>query len=221
VSCASFYIPLALVQARINIVFTLNNFLQMVSASWIKGQTIACMHFTVFGYGTLQHALHQSEAAKIGYYLKVPPHLTAVLLFLAGVGSSVVSGAVTYWALKHAPGVCTSNASNNFHCRKASATFNQHVAWGLLGDKLLAVGGRYVEIYYFIISAVVICLLVFAMHRRYPSSTRGLVHPILLVSSGSKIPVNTGINFSAWFAVGAESATSSTRRRRPVGESTA
>ena len=201
VLCASFYIPLALVEARANFVITLNNFLEMVSAFWLKGQPIACMYFTVFGYGTLQHALHQSEAAKIGHYLKVPPRLTAVLLFLAGVWSSLVNGAVTYWALKHTPDVCTAKASNNFNCRKASVTFNQHVAWGLLGDKLFAAGGRYVEIYYFIIAAVFLCLFVFAMQKRYPNSAWRLVNPILLVASGTKIPVNTGINFSAWFVV--------------------
>lgn len=201
VLCASFYLPLALVEARANFVITLNNFLEMVSAFWLKGQPIACMYFTVFGYATLQHALHQSESAKIGHYLKVPPRLTAVILFASGVWSSVVNASVTYWALKHTPGVCTATAHNNFNCRKASVAFNQHVAWGLLGDKLFAAGGRYVEIYYFVIAAVVVCFMVFGLQRKYPTSIWRLVNPILLIASGTKIPLNTGINFSAWFVV--------------------
>ncbi|KAK1926882.1 hypothetical protein DB88DRAFT_475907 [Papiliotrema laurentii] len=201
VLCASFFVPLALVEARANFVMTLNSFLGLVSSFWLKGQPIACMYFVVFGYGTLQHALHQSESAKIGHYLKVPPRLTAVLLFLSGVWSSLVNGAVTYWALKHTPHICTSKAQNNFVCRKAQTTFNQHAAWGLLGDKLFAAGGRYAEIYYFIIAVVALCLLVFTMQRRYPGSKWRLVNPVLLVASGTAIPLNTGVNFSSWFVV--------------------
>ncbi|CAO1626698.1 unnamed protein product [Parajaminaea phylloscopi] len=201
VLCAAFFLPLALVEARAGFIMTLDQFLEMISAFWLKGQPVACMYFTVFGYGTLQHALHMAQSAKIGHYLKVPPRLSAVVLFVAGVWSSLVNAAVTYWALKHTPNVCTAAAENNFTCRAAQTTFNVHVTWGLLGSKLFAAGGRYEAIYYFTIAAVVICVGVALMQRRYPHSAWKLVNPVLLIASGTKIPLNKGINFSAWFLV--------------------
>ena len=198
----SLFIPLSLIESRANLAVGMGTFFNIVSSFWFKGKPIALLYFYLFGFSTIQHAMHMSQGAKIGHYMKVPPYATMLVLFIAGCWSAVVNPAVTGWVIHHIEDVCTPNAKNNMICRSVQTSFNTHLIWGLLGSEIFAAGGRYSFIHYFFILGAGCALLGAAVVIWKPRSVFWKkVNPTLFLAGAAQIPAVTGFNYSTWFVV--------------------
>lgn len=196
------FIPLTLIESRSNLTVGMGTFFNIVSSFWFKGKPMALMYFYLFGFSTLQHAMHMSQGAKIGHYMKIPPYTTMTILFVAGCWAAVVNPAVTGWVLYHIEDVCTPNAKNNMICRGVQTSFNTHLIWGLLGSEIFAAGGRYSFIHYFFILGAGCALLGAAITYWKPNSTFWKkANPTLFLAGAAQIPSVTGFNYSTWFVV--------------------
>lgn len=196
----SLFVPLSLIESRTNLIVPMNVLFYIISAFWFPGKPMALLYFFVFGYSTLQHAMHMAQSAKIGHYMKVPPYASMAVIFASSLWGPVVNSSVTGWVLYNVEGVCTAAAKNDMICRSVQTTFNNHLIWGLLGKHNFGAGGRYAFVFYFLIIGVAIALFVHLMRYLKPSSTfwRKL-NPILLLGGAAQIPSVTGYNYSTWF----------------------
>lgn len=196
----SLFVPLSLVESRANLTVGMNAFFNIVSAFWFEGQPMALVYFYGFGFSTLQHAMHVSQSAKIGHYLKVPPMYAMIVLFMSACWAAIVNPAVTGWVLYHIEDVCTADAKNNMICRSIQTSFNNHLIWGLMGKSLFKAGGRYSFVHYFFLVGAIIPLAVYAMTRLRPKSVFWRkINPVLLLGGAAQIPSVTGYNYSTYF----------------------
>ncbi|KAL2313560.1 Oligopeptide transporter [Schizosaccharomyces pombe] len=198
---AALYIPLSLIESRSSFTISMQAFFEIVAAFWFNGQPMALLYFYSFGFGTLQHAMHMTQSAKIGHYMKVPPRLVAALLFTSGIWSSLVNSAVTGWIMYHVRDVCTSNAENNMTCRSPKTQFNSHLIWGLVGNHIFSSDGRYSFVMWFFLVGAIVSVVVYLLQISFPKSSWKHVNPALLLGGAAQIPSVTGINYSTWAAV--------------------
>lgn len=195
------YIPLCLVEAQSTIVVSLQSFFNMVGAFWFRGKPLAVMYFMIFGFGTLQHAEHMAQGAKLAHYLKTPPVITMVVLLAAGIWASLLNAGCTVWLLNHISDVCSLDARNNMICKSQKTSFNQHLVWGLFGEHIFAKGGRYSFVLWFFLIGAFVAILCIALKRVFPNSKFvNLLNPTLLVSGAGQIPTSTGLQYGTWFA---------------------
>lgn len=195
------FVPLSLIESRANMLISLAPFFEIVSAFWYKGQPLTLLYFYCFGFSTLQHAMHISQSAKVGHYMRIPSRVTMTVMFVSAIWSSLVSPAVTGYVVTHIEDICTPDASNNMTCRKAKTQFNTHLVWGLFGDKLFAHGGRYSWVLYFFLVGSLTSLLHFILVKLKPNSFVRKFDPILFFGGAANIPSVTGFNYSTWFFV--------------------
>lgn len=200
---ACLFLPLALIESRSNFLVSLAPFFEVISAFWYGGQPIALMYFYMMGFGTMQHAMHASQGAKVCHYMKVPPRVVMSLLLLGSIWGAIVSPSVTGYILEHFKNICTSEAKNHMICRKSKTQFNTLVVWGLFGKHIFASGGRYSWVMWFFLvgglSAIVVC----ALQWKFPKkSILKKINPTLFFGGAGDIPSVTGFNYSTWFVVG-------------------
>lgn len=199
---AILFLPVSLIEAKSTFGMSLESFFHMVGAFWFRGQPLAVMYFMMFGFGTVQHARHMSQGAKMGHFLKTPPILTMTVLFAAGVWAAVLNTGVTMYLLSNIANVCSAKAKNNMTCKSQRTMFNQHLVWGLFGDHIFDAGGRYGFILWFFLVGAVVALVVAALRKLYPNSRFvNRLNATLIVSGASQIPNSTGINYGSWLAV--------------------
>ncbi|CUM54866.1 unnamed protein product [Debaryomyces fabryi] len=195
------YIPLALIESRANTSVSMAPFFEIISAFWYKGQPLTLLYFYCSGFSILQHAMHTSQGAKIGHYMRVPPKVTMTVLFFSAIWSSLVSPTVAGYVVTHIDDVCTSEATNNMTCRKTKTQFNTHLVWGLFGDTLFSYGGRYSWVLYFFLVGGLVSMIHFILIKFRPNGIWTRFNPILFFGGAANIPAVTGFNFSTWFVV--------------------
>ncbi|KAG7192616.1 uncharacterized protein KQ657_001717 [Scheffersomyces spartinae] len=199
---AILYLPMCMVEAQSTLVINLQAFMNLVSAFWFPGKPLAVLYFTYVGFATLQHSEHLCQGAKMGHYLKVPPRVTMVVLFAAGMWGSLVNCGVTIFFIHRIKDVCSLHAPNNMTCKFQRTSFNQHLVWGLFGDHIFAKGGRYSFILWFFLVGAVMAVILNVIQRIRPQAKfLKYLNPTLLVSGASQIPNSTGINYATWFSV--------------------
>lgn len=194
------YLPVALVESKSSFTLNMNGFFNVVGAFWYKGRPMATLYFLNFGYSIFQHAMHFTQGAKLGYYMKTPPRLTMFVLFVAGIWASLVTPSVTGYVLYHVGNVCTAHAHNNMVCRSQQTAFNTQIIWGLFGSHLFSNGGRYQFIMYFFLVGAGVALIVIIMQWWRPKSRIwSHVSPTLLLSGAEDMPTSTGLHYGTWF----------------------
>lgn len=195
------FVPLALIESRANMNINLAPFFEIISAFWYEGQPLTLLYFYCFGFSTLQHAMHTSQSAKVGHYMRVPPRITMTVLLVASIWSSLVSPSVAGYVVTHIDDICTPDAANNMTCRKTKTQFNTHLVWGLFGNKLFSHGGRYSWVLYFFLVGGLTSLIHFILIKFKPNGFWRRFNPILFFGGAANIPSVTGFNFSTWFVV--------------------
>lgn len=195
------YYPVAAVESRSNFFINLTSFYDIVAAFWFDGKPLHLVYFYNTAFGTTQHAMHFSQSAKVGHYMKVPPKHTMIVLFAAGVWASITNTVITSLILTTLDDVCTPDAPNNMTCKKIQTTFNKHLVWGLFGKHIFSVKGRYSWVLWFFLAGAVLALFVVIMRRFRPNAFWKKFSPTLFFAGASSIPSVTGINYSTWFVV--------------------
>ncbi|AQZ12677.1 hypothetical protein BZL39_E00140 [Zygosaccharomyces parabailii] len=193
------FLPVALIESKSTFTLNMEGFFNIVSAFWFEGQPITSLYFLNFGYAIFQHAMHFTQGAKLGYYMKTPPRITVIVLFAAGIWSSLVTSSVTGFVLYHFPDVCTTDAKNNMTCKSQKTAFNTQIIWGLFGSHLFGGGGRYNFIMYFFLVGAGVSIVVIAMQLLRPKSQFWhRISPALLMSGAENIPTATGLHYGSW-----------------------
>lgn len=196
------FVPVALVEYRSTFELNMNGFFNVVGAFWFKGKPIATLYFLNTGFSIFEHAMHYTQGAKLGFYMKTPPKLTMFVLLAAGIWASLVTSSVAGFVLYHIDNVCTAAAKNHMICKKQQTAFNTQILWGLFGHKIFGDGGRYNFImYFFLVGAVVSCIVIVMQIWRPKSVFWAKANPALFMAGAENIPTSTGINYSAWFIV--------------------
>lgn len=194
------YPMLSLVEARANTVLPMTAFFYIISANWYKGQPVKLLYFYTFGLGIIQHAMHMTQSAKVGHYLRIKPREYMIILLVAGIWASCVSPAVTGYILNHFDeNICTSKAKNNMTCRKTRTAFNTHGIWGLFGSHIFAPGGRYVWILWFFLVGAAVAAVQVVLVKWRPKSIISRFDPVLFFAGAEQIPSVTGYNYTTWF----------------------
>lgn len=194
------FLPVALVESRSSFLLNMNGILNVIGAFWYKGKPMATLYFLNFSFALYQHAMHFTQGAKLGYYIKTPPRLTMCVLFVSGIWTSLIVPSVTGYVLYHVGNVCTSDAHNNMTCKSQQTNFNTQIVWGLFGTHLFSNGGRYQFImYFFLVGAGVSLIVIFMQWWRPKSYFWSKVNPTLLMSGAEQIPTCTGLHYGAWF----------------------
>lgn len=180
----------------------MNGFFNVVGAFWFKGKPIATLYFLNTGFSIFEHAMHYTQGAQLGFYMKTPPKLTMFVLLAAGIWASLVTSSVAGFVLYHIDNVCTATAKNHMICKKQQTAFNTQILWGLFGHKIFGDGGRYNFImYFFLVGAVVSCIVIVMQIWKPKSVFWAKANPALFMAGAENIPTSTGINYSAWFIV--------------------
>lgn len=200
---ACVFLPLALIESRSNFEVSLAAFFEIIAAFWFSGQPIGLMYFYMMGFGTMQHAMHASQGAKVGHYMKVPPKTAMTLLLVGSIWAACVSPSVTGYILNHFKDICTAEAKNHMVCRKSKTQFNTLVVWGLFGKHIFASGGRYVWVLWFFLVGALVAALMCLLQWKFPKhKILKKINPTLLFGGAANIPSVTGFNYSTWFVVG-------------------
>ncbi|ODQ63043.1 hypothetical protein WICANDRAFT_75772 [Wickerhamomyces anomalus NRRL Y-366-8] len=200
---ACVFLPLALIESRSNFEVSLAAFFEIIAAFWFSGQPIGLMYFYMMGFGTMQHAMHASQGAKVGHYMKVPPKTAMTLLLVGSIWAACVSPSVTGYILNHFKDVCTAEAKNHMVCRKSKTQFNTLVVWGLFGKHIFASGGRYVWVLWFFLLGALVAAFLSLLQWKFPKHIiLKKINPTLFFGGAANIPSVTGFNYSTWFVVG-------------------
>lgn len=192
------FVPLALIESKSNFEVSLASFFEIVSAFWFKGEPLALMYFYTTGFGIMQHAMHASQGAKVGHYMKVPPKVVMILLFVAALWGGLVNPSVSGFVLEHFDDICSPNAKNHMTCRKTRTQYNNNLVWGLFGTHLFAHGGRYSWVLWFFLVGALTALIIIGLQWWKPKSFINKVHPTLLFGGAASVPSVTGFNYSTW-----------------------
>lgn len=201
--CGCLFIPLALVESRSSYLLNLTPFFEIVAAFWKPGEPMNMLYFIIFGYSILQHAMHSTQCAKIGHYMKIPPRLSLAVVFASGIWSSLINSSIVGWILYHIDDICTPDAANHMNCRTTQTSFNTHLVWGLVGSHVFAPGGRYdFELWFFLVGALLAIAVWLARRWKPENGFFKTLDPTLLMGGAANIPAVTGYNFSSWFVVG-------------------
>lgn len=195
------FYPIAAIESRSNFSINLTAFYDVVGAFWFNGKPLNLVYFYNTAFGTTQHAMHFSQSAKIGHYMKVSPKDTMIVLFACGIWAAVANTVITSLILTNLDNVCTPNAPNNMTCKKIKTTFNKHLVWGLFGKHIFSVHGRYSWVLWFFLVGALLAIFVLIMRRVRPNGFWTRFSPSLFFAGASSIPSVTGINYSTWFLV--------------------
>lgn len=196
------YLPVGLIESRTSFSLNMSMLFNVIGAFWLKGQPIATLYFLSFGFSSLQHAMHYTQGAKLGHYMKTPSRLTSIVLFAGGIWSSFVTAFVTGFIIHYFPNICSENAENLMICKKQRTAFNTQIIWGLFGSHLFGANGRYSFILWFFLVGAGISLFIILMQYLKPKSKFWeKLNPALIMAGADYIPTATGINYTSWFSV--------------------
>ncbi|OJD29836.1 opt family small oligopeptide transporter [Diplodia corticola] len=224
VLAGGFVIPVSIVMAtsnqNVNMLWALG---EIIAGFLMRGRPIVNSSFKYLIYTGVSQAMSFGADMKLSTYSKVPKRTTFACQMLAALLSTVVQTAVLTWALNHIPAICTADQPDKFTCPQGRTNFVASVVWGGVGPaRLYAVGQRYSGLLHMFWLGALLPLATWAALRRHAGTpaawwARWLRHASwpLLLGGTANIPPATGINFTAWFLVGA-AFNGVARRRRPA-----
>ncbi|ANB13606.1 Opt2p [Sugiyamaella lignohabitans] len=102
-----FLIPIGLLYATTNTLFSLNVFTELIAGYALPGKGIALMIIKAFGLNTNLQAISFIADQKLAHYAKIPPRATFRAQMIATFVSSIVSLGVANWQINNYEGICT------------------------------------------------------------------------------------------------------------------
>ncbi|TFY71142.1 hypothetical protein EVG20_g1878 [Dentipellis fragilis] len=199
-----FIIPLGMVQAITNQLFTLNVLAEVVSGYMLPGRPLATMVFKQFTHTTTQQTLYFVSDLKMGHYMKVPPRMMFVGQVIASIIAVFSSIAAQQWAFTNIRGICTPGQEDMFTCPGLLTFGTASLIWGGIGpQRLFGPGTIYYPLVWFFLIGAVLPIPAYFMAKRFPRSAWRYVHMPVALNALSQVPPGTGINFSSWIVVGA------------------
>ncbi|EIN06776.1 OPT oligopeptide transporter [Punctularia strigosozonata HHB-11173 SS5] len=182
---------------------TLNLLAQIIPGTLLPGNPRANMIFKAYSVQTLNEATDFVQDLKLGHYVKVPPRATFIVQLVATVLAAFVQVGVKEWLFTNVPDICSPDQASSLTCPHNKVYFTASAIWGLIGpSRQFGPGSIYYPQIYAVIIGAFLPVPFWLWQRRYPTSwVRYLSTPVIL-NGLLFIPPATGINYSAWFAMG-------------------
>lgn len=152
-----FLIPIGLMYATTNGLFSLNVLTELVAGYALPGKGVALMIIKSFGLNTNLQAIYFIQDQKLGHYGKLPPRATfRAQMFATLVQAFVVLG-VANWQINNYSDLCEPAAASGtkFTCPNETVYYSASVAWGVIGPRRMFDKMYPVLKYCFLIGALV------------------------------------------------------------------
>ncbi|KAK4164326.1 hypothetical protein QBC43DRAFT_210871 [Cladorrhinum sp. PSN259] len=183
VLCLLFVVPVGIIASMTGVGVTLNVLAEFIGGVIMEGNAIGMCFFKTYGYVTCAHALSFSSDLKLAHYLKIPPRFTFWAQMVPSLTSTLISVAILQYQTK-IKDVCTEQAPFRFTCPGVNTFFTAAVFWGTVGPrKIWGAGGRYAVTLIGFPFGVVLVVVFWWLHRKFPKSHfLHNTHPVVILS---------------------------------------
>ncbi|KAJ7188821.1 OPT oligopeptide transporter protein-domain-containing protein [Mycena filopes] len=199
-----YILPSGFIYAMTGQEITLNILAQIIPGSLLAGNPLANMVFKAYSVQTLTEATSFIQDLKLGHYVKVPPRASFLVQLVGTVVAAFLQVGVKTWIFSNVEDICNDDQKSQLTCPHNQVFFTASVIWGLIGpSRQFGVQSIYHPHVYALAIGAVLPLPFWFWQRRYPNSWIKYISTPVILNGVSGIPPATGINYSAWFAVGA------------------
>ncbi|KAJ7776309.1 OPT oligopeptide transporter protein-domain-containing protein [Mycena metata] len=199
-----YILPSGFIYAMTGQEITLNLLAQIVPGSLLPGSPLANMMFKAYSVQTLTEATSFIQDLKLGHYVKVPPRATFLVQLVGTVAAAFLQVGVKTWIFSNVVDICQPTQQDQLTCPHNQVFFTASAIWGLIGpSRQFGIGSMYQPHLYALAIGAVLPLPFYFWQRRYPNSWIKYISTPVILNGVSGIPPAVGINYSAWFAVGA------------------
>jgi OPT family small oligopeptide transporter len=132
-----FLIPIGLLYATSNGLFSLNVITELVAGYAFPGKGVALMIVKSFGLNTNLQAIYFIQDQKLGHYAKLPPRATFRAQIFATLVSAFVVLGVVNWQIDNYKGLCepAEATGTRFTCPNETIYYSASVVWGVIGPR--------------------------------------------------------------------------------------
>ncbi|KAJ7736920.1 OPT oligopeptide transporter protein-domain-containing protein [Mycena metata] len=199
-----YILPSGFIYAMTGQEITLNILAQIIPGSLLPGNPLANMLFKAYSVQTLTEATSFIQDLKLGHYVKVPPRASFLVQLVGTVVAAFLQVGVKTWIFSNVEDICQPNQKSQLTCPHNQVFFTASAIWGLIGpSRQFGAGSIYHPHVYALAIGALLPLPFWFWQRRYPNSWMKYISTPVILNGVSGIPPATGINYSAWFAVGA------------------
>lgn len=201
---AFFVVPVGIIQAITNQTVSLQVLAELIVGYILPGRPVAMMIFKTFSFISLFQAISFSADLKVGHYMKIPPRTMFTAQVAATTLSVFVAVLVQRWMFSNIPDICAPDQKSHFICPGTSVFALSAMVWGGVGpSRMFSAGALYNPLLWFFLIGAVLPVPFYYLARKYPLSYWRFVNVPVMFAGVGVMPPATGINFSAWFTVGA------------------
>ncbi|KAF7346881.1 hypothetical protein MVEN_01440100 [Mycena venus] len=199
-----YILPSGFIYAMTGQEITLNLLAQIIPGSLLPGNPLANMIFKSYSVQTLTEATSFIQDLKLGHYVKVPPRASFLVQLVGTLLAAFLQVGVKTWIFSNVEDICSPTQKSQLTCPDNQVFFSASIIWGLIGpSRQFGRQSIYHPHTYALIIGALLPLPFWFWQRRYPNSWIKYISTPVIINGVSGIPPRTGINYSAWFAVGA------------------
>ncbi|KAJ7350670.1 OPT oligopeptide transporter protein-domain-containing protein [Mycena albidolilacea] len=199
-----YILPSGFIYAMTGQEITLNILAQIIPGSLLPGNPLANMLFKSYSVQTLTEATSFIQDLKLGHYVKVPPRASFLVQLVGTLVAAFLQVGVKTWIFSNVEDICSPTQKSQLTCPHNQVFFTASIVWGLIGpSRQFGRGTLYHPHTYALIVGALLPLPFWFWQRRNPNSWVKYISTPVILNGVSGIPPATGINYSAWFAVGA------------------
>ncbi|KAI0374504.1 OPT oligopeptide transporter [Pilatotrama ljubarskyi] len=199
-----FVIPVGIIRAITNQLPAINVLAEFVGGYVLPGRPVGVMVFKTFGFVSMYQSLFFLNDLKIGHYMKIPPRIMFMAQVVASTLACFVCVGVQEWQFAHIEDYCMPSQKDGFTCNDISTFATASIIWGGIGpNRLFGIGAMYNWVLYFFLIGALLPIPFYFLAVRYPTSFWRYVNIPVCFAGLALLPPATGINYSAFTAVGA------------------
>ncbi|OZJ06873.1 hypothetical protein BZG36_00021, partial [Bifiguratus adelaidae] len=147
------------------------NIVQLLGGYMQKGNPVANMWFTLYGYNTVLQATAMVTDLKLGQYLKIPPRA----VFTAQLAGTTVGALLNYVIMRSVIDsqrtVLLSAQGTNIWSGQQPQAFNSaSITWGGLSAELFAPGKTYYPVAWAFLIGFLVPVPLYVLHRFFPKA---------------------------------------------------
>ncbi|KAK7057674.1 OPT oligopeptide transporter protein-domain-containing protein [Favolaschia claudopus] len=199
-----YVLPSGFIYAMTGQEITLNLLAQIIPGTLLPGNPLANMMFKSYSVQTLTEATSFIQDLKLGHYVKVPPRASFLVQLIGTIVAAFLQIGVKTWIFSNVEDICSPTQSSQLTCPHNQVFFSASIIWGIIGpSRQFGPGTIYHPHVYALVIGAVLPIPFWLWQRRYPNSWIKYISTPVILNGVSGIPPLTGINYSAWFTVGA------------------